>query len=224
VTFARAIKLPDESREAIFVAPYLKYSLPPDSTIEKLVVTKLAAFVAFVAFVAEPAVAAFRLATSVVEVTVNGAVPIATVEVITPDALMVLNAPVLTVVAPTVPLIFIPHVPDALAPVVDGAPTVLYETVVAVPPLNVAPLAAPLPVLLKVRLVLVLTVIAAVPLNEVPLIVLAVANAVAVPALPAISPVTLVPAKEVIHAGFAYDPVVTTPLVTEVAEPVMSIE
>jgi hypothetical protein len=52
VTFARAIKLPDESREAIFVAPYLKYSLPPDSTIEKLVVTKLAAFVALVADVA----------------------------------------------------------------------------------------------------------------------------------------------------------------------------
>lgn len=56
MTFARAIKLPDESREAIFVAPYLKYSLPPDSTIEKLVVTKLAALVALVAFVA---VAAF---------------------------------------------------------------------------------------------------------------------------------------------------------------------
>jgi len=43
VTFARAIKLPDESREAIFVAPYLKYSLPPDSTIEKLVVATLPA-------------------------------------------------------------------------------------------------------------------------------------------------------------------------------------
>jgi hypothetical protein len=41
--------LPDESREAIAVAPYLKTSLPPDSTIEKPVVTKLAAFVAFVA-------------------------------------------------------------------------------------------------------------------------------------------------------------------------------
>jgi hypothetical protein len=43
VTFARAIKLPDESREAITVAPYLNCSLPPDSTIEKLVVTKLVA-------------------------------------------------------------------------------------------------------------------------------------------------------------------------------------
>jgi hypothetical protein len=43
VTFAKAIKLPDESREAIFVAPYLKYSLPPDSTIEKPVVTTLPA-------------------------------------------------------------------------------------------------------------------------------------------------------------------------------------
>jgi hypothetical protein len=46
---------------------------------------------------------AFRLATFVVEATVKGAVPVVSVEVITPVAEMVVNAPVLAVVAPTVP-------------------------------------------------------------------------------------------------------------------------
>ena len=41
------------------------------------------------------------------------------------------------------------------------------------------------------------------------------------PALPAILPVTLEPAKEVIHEGLAYEPVVTTPLVTVPALPVI---
>ena len=66
---------------------------------------------AFVAVVAVPAVAAFKLATCVVLATVNGAVPVATVDVITPDAETVVNAPVVAVVAPTVPLMFIEAVP-----------------------------------------------------------------------------------------------------------------
>jgi hypothetical protein len=65
----------------------------------------------FVAFVAVPAVAAFKFATWVVLATVNGAVPVANVEVITPVAEMVVNAPVLAVVAPTVPFILIEAVP-----------------------------------------------------------------------------------------------------------------
>lgn len=66
MTFANETKLPDESREAIFVAPYLKYSLPPDSTMEKPVVIKLAAFVAFVALVALVAFVAFVALVAVV--------------------------------------------------------------------------------------------------------------------------------------------------------------
>jgi hypothetical protein len=53
VIFANVIKLPEESIEAMFVAPYLKNSLPPDSTIEKFVV---ASVVAAAAVVALPAV------------------------------------------------------------------------------------------------------------------------------------------------------------------------
>lgn len=47
--FVNAVKLPEESIEAMFVAPYLKYSLPPDSTIEKPVVTSVVAAAAVVA-------------------------------------------------------------------------------------------------------------------------------------------------------------------------------
>ena len=61
--------------------------------------------------VAVPAVAAFKFATCVVLATVKGAVPVATVEVITPDAEMVVNAPVVAVVAPTVPLMLMEAVP-----------------------------------------------------------------------------------------------------------------
>ncbi len=46
---ANVIKLPEESIEAMFVAPYLKYSLPPDSTIEKFVVASVVAAAAVVA-------------------------------------------------------------------------------------------------------------------------------------------------------------------------------
>ena len=49
------VKLPEESIEAMFVPPYLKYSLPPDSTIENPAVIKFAALVAFVADVADVA-------------------------------------------------------------------------------------------------------------------------------------------------------------------------
>ena len=52
-----------------------------------------------------------KFATVVVDATVNGAVPVATVEVMTPDAEMVVNAPVVGVVAPTVPLMLIEAVP-----------------------------------------------------------------------------------------------------------------
>ena len=45
---------------------------------------------------------AVKLATAVVEVTTRGAVPIATVEVICPEAFMVVNLPVVGVVAPIV--------------------------------------------------------------------------------------------------------------------------
>ena len=46
---------------------------------------------------------ALRFATAVVEAITSGAEPVATVEVIWPDALTVVNAPVAGVVAPTVP-------------------------------------------------------------------------------------------------------------------------
>ena len=59
----------------------------------------------FVAFVAVPAVAAFKLATWVVLAIVSGAVPVATVEVITPDADTVENEPEpLNTVAANVPV------------------------------------------------------------------------------------------------------------------------
>lgn len=58
-----------------------------------------------------------KLATVVVEATVNGAVPVATVEVMTPDAEMVVNAPVVGVVAPTVPLMLMEAVPVRLVTV-----------------------------------------------------------------------------------------------------------
>lgn len=50
--------LPEESIEAIVVAPYLKTSLPPDSWIVKFVVARFVAFVAVVAVVAAVAVKA----------------------------------------------------------------------------------------------------------------------------------------------------------------------
>ena len=55
-----------------------------------------------------------------------------------PPAMLV--AVVAVVALPVIP---IPHVPLAPEPVVDGAPTVAYEIVTAVPPLNVAPGEAP---------------------------------------------------------------------------------
>ena len=60
----------------------------------------IAEFVAFVAVVAVPAVAAFKLATCVVLATVSGAVPVATVEVMTLDADSVVNAPAAAAVPP----------------------------------------------------------------------------------------------------------------------------
>ena len=48
VMFASDTKLPDESIDAITVAPYLMTNLPPDSCTVKLVVVRFAAFVAFV--------------------------------------------------------------------------------------------------------------------------------------------------------------------------------
>ena len=46
---ANAIKLPEESMDAMVVAPYLNSSKPPDSVIEKLAQPKFVALVAFVA-------------------------------------------------------------------------------------------------------------------------------------------------------------------------------
>ena len=84
-------------------------------------------FVAFVAVVADVAVAALppidKLATAVVLETVNGAVPVATVDVITPVTETVVNAPVLAVVAPTVPFMLIEAVPLALVKTIaEGVP------------------------------------------------------------------------------------------------------
>lgn len=59
-------------------------------------------------------------------------------------------AEVADVAVAALPLMLIPHVPEALVPVVLGAPTVLYETVSAPDPLNVDPLAPPAPPLLNV--------------------------------------------------------------------------
>lgn len=55
------------------------------------------------AIVAPPKLEAFKLATLVVDATVNGAVPVASVEVIAPVALIVLNAPVDAVPPPIAP-------------------------------------------------------------------------------------------------------------------------
>ncbi len=66
------------------------------------------------------------------------------------------------------------------------------------------------------------TVIFAVPSKLTPLMVRAVARAVAVAALPAMFPLTLDPAIDVIHDGSAYDPLVYTPFVTVPAFPLMS--
>jgi len=62
-------------------------------------------------------VAAFKLATCVVDATVKGAVPVVTVEVMTPEVDTVVNAPVVAVVAPTVPLMLIDAVPVKLVTV-----------------------------------------------------------------------------------------------------------
>ena len=53
-----------------------------------------------VALVAVPDVAAFKLATCVVEATVSGAVPVRTVDVMTPVAETVVNAPEFAVTSP----------------------------------------------------------------------------------------------------------------------------
>ena len=107
-----------------------------------------ATLVAFVAVVAVPAVAAFRLATCVVEATVNGAVPVATVDVITPEADTVVNAPVVAVVAPTVPLMLMEAVPVRLVTVpllgVPKAPPSI-NTDPAVPTLTAKAVATPVP-------------------------------------------------------------------------------
>lgn len=60
---------------------------------------------------------------------------------------MVVN-PLVTVAA--LPEMLIPQVPLAPEPVVDGAPIVLYDTVIAAPPLYVLPDTMPVPLLLKV--------------------------------------------------------------------------
>jgi len=81
----------------------------------------LVVFVAVVAVAALPPID--KLATAVVLDTVNGAVPVATVEVITPDAEIVVNAPVVGVVTPTVPLILIDAVPVRLVTIpLEGVP------------------------------------------------------------------------------------------------------
>ena len=102
----------------------------------------------FVAFVAVPAVAAFKFATCVVLATVNGAVPVETVDVIAPDAEIVVNAPVVAVVAPTVPLMLIEAVPVRLVTVpllgVPKAPP-LTSTEPAVPTLIAKAVATPVP-------------------------------------------------------------------------------
>jgi len=77
VTLASDVKLPELSIFAMLVAPYLIYKTPPLSTMEKLVVTRLAAFVAFVAlvaFVAFVALVAFVADVAVVAVVADPAV------------------------------------------------------------------------------------------------------------------------------------------------------
>lgn len=68
--------------------PWLPLELDATKVGKKVALVELVAVVAtFVALVAVPAVAAFRLATWVVEDTTRGAVPVATVEVSCPDTL-----------------------------------------------------------------------------------------------------------------------------------------
>ena len=105
------------------------------------------------------------------------------------------------------PVMLMPHVPDAFVPVVEGAPIVLYEMVCAADPLKVVPEAAPVPALLKVNAdgVFAVMVMSADPLNETPLInraVLSVAALVAEVALP-LSAAVIVPALKFPEASRA---------------------
>jgi hypothetical protein len=45
LTLPRVVRLPDESIDAMVVAPYLNINLPPDSVIVKFVVVTFEAFV-----------------------------------------------------------------------------------------------------------------------------------------------------------------------------------
>jgi hypothetical protein len=77
VTLLSAVNAPLLSSLAMLVPPYLKYRTPPLSTMEKLVVMRLAAFVAFVAlvaFVAFVALVAFVADVAVVAVVADPAV------------------------------------------------------------------------------------------------------------------------------------------------------
>lgn len=95
-----------------------------------------------------------------VDATVKGAVPVVTVEVITPEADTVVNAPVLAVVAPTVPLMLIEAVPVRLV-------TVPLLGVPKAPPLTtkapIAPVFTPKAVITPVPVVVVLGAVPAPP-------------------------------------------------------------
>ena len=89
-----------------------------------------------------------KFATVVVEATVNGAVPVTSVEVMTPVAEMVVNAPVFAVVAPTVPLMLMEAVPVKLVTVpLLGVPKTppLTTKAPAEPTLTAKAVATPVP-------------------------------------------------------------------------------
>ena len=92
--------------------------------------------------VAPPNNDAFRLATTVVEATVNGAVPVARVDVMTPLAEIVVNAPVLAVPPPMGPCKAVQfHVVVPVA-TVHTVPADLFSTVMSLVepwPVNIPP-------------------------------------------------------------------------------------
>jgi len=117
--------------------------------------------------------------------------------------------PLLIPVPPYVPAIIPPcQVPDVIVPSVVSdpepakgeAPMVLYDTVLAILPLNTMPETPPAPLLLNVNACGVKTVMLAEPLNDTPLIVLAVFRVVAVVAFP-VSAAVIVPAAKLPDAS-----------------------
>jgi hypothetical protein len=134
--------------DVTFCGKFPVFAVTQDKYISAAVVVS-SVIAVLVALVAVPDVAAFKLATCVVEATVSGAVPVRTVDVMTPVAETVVNAPEFAVVAPTVPLMLMDAVPVKLVTVpLDGVPNTppLTTKAPAVPVFTPRAVTTPVPV------------------------------------------------------------------------------